>query len=125
MATELSMTSPFFGGLAAPLFLLNNRSVRMSSTPSGQGMSKRSKGTSGADDPHRGSKRTAHLRLDEEVNRIGQGLERTKEGDRIKVVVRWAVTEDDVRRSCSITNRKSPTSPGNERGMARAALVET
>ena len=43
-------------------------------------------------------KRTVHLRLDEEVNRIGQGLERTKQGDRFKVVVKWAVTDDDVRR---------------------------
>ena len=44
-------------------------------------------------------KGTSRLRLDEEVKRIEQGLERAKKRDHFKVVVKWAVTDDDLRRA--------------------------
>ena len=44
-------------------------------------------------------KGTDRLRLDEEVKRIEQGLERAKKRDQFKLVVKWAVTDDDLRRA--------------------------
>ncbi len=39
------------------------------------------------------------LRLDEQVKRIEQGLERSKNRDQFKLVTKWAVTDDDLRRA--------------------------
>jgi CHAT domain-containing protein len=44
-------------------------------------------------------KGTASLRLDEEVKKIEQGLERAKQRDRFKIVSKLAVTDDDLRRA--------------------------
>jgi hypothetical protein len=44
-------------------------------------------------------KSTDRLRLDEEVKKIEQGLERSKRRDQFKLVVKWAVTDDDLRRA--------------------------
>jgi hypothetical protein len=44
-------------------------------------------------------KGTERLRLDEEVKKIEQGLERSKTRDQLKLVVKWAVTDDDLRRA--------------------------
>jgi hypothetical protein len=44
-------------------------------------------------------KATERLRLDEEVRRIEQGLERSKKRDQFQLVVKWAVTDDDLRRA--------------------------
>jgi CHAT domain len=44
-------------------------------------------------------KNTERLRLDEEVRKVEQGLERSKKRDQFKVVVKWAVTDDDLRRA--------------------------
>jgi TIR domain/CHAT domain len=44
-------------------------------------------------------KGTSRLRLDEEVKKIEQGLERAKKRDQFSVVVKWAVTDDDLRRA--------------------------
>jgi len=44
-------------------------------------------------------KGTDRLRLDEEVKRIEQGLERAKKRDQFEVVKKWAVTDDDLRRA--------------------------
>jgi hypothetical protein len=44
-------------------------------------------------------KGTGRLRLDEEVKKIEQGLERSKRRDQFKLVVKWAVTDDDLRRA--------------------------
>ena len=44
-------------------------------------------------------KNTERLRLDEEVRKIEQGLERWKKRDQFKLVVKWAVTDDDLRRA--------------------------
>jgi CHAT domain-containing protein len=44
-------------------------------------------------------KGTERLRLDEEVKKIEQGLERSKNRDQFKLVVKWAVTDDDLRRA--------------------------
>ncbi len=44
-------------------------------------------------------KGTPRLRLDEEVKRIEQGLERSKKRDQFKLVVKWATTDDDLRRA--------------------------
>jgi CHAT domain-containing protein len=44
-------------------------------------------------------KSTERLRLDEEVKKIEQGLERSKRRDQFKLVVKWAVTDDDLRRA--------------------------
>ena len=44
-------------------------------------------------------KGTNRLRLDEEVKRIEQSLERAKKRDQFNVVVKWAVTDDDLRRA--------------------------
>jgi CHAT domain-containing protein len=44
-------------------------------------------------------KSTERLRLDEEVKKIEQGLERAKRRDQFKLVVNWAVTDDDLRRA--------------------------
>jgi hypothetical protein len=44
-------------------------------------------------------KGTERLRLDEEVRKIEQGLERSKRRDQFKLVVKWAVTDDDLRRA--------------------------
>jgi hypothetical protein len=44
-------------------------------------------------------KNTDRLRLDEEVKKIEQGLERSKQRDQFKLVVKWAVTDDDLRRA--------------------------
>jgi hypothetical protein len=44
-------------------------------------------------------KGTARLRLDKEVNRIEQALERAKKRDQFKVVGKWAVTDDDLRQT--------------------------
>ena len=42
---------------------------------------------------------TKRLRLDEEVKKIEQGLERSKRRDQFKLVVKLAVTDDDLRRA--------------------------
>jgi len=42
---------------------------------------------------------TKRLRLDEEVKKIEQGLERSKKRDQFKLVVKWAVTDDELRRA--------------------------
>jgi CHAT domain len=44
-------------------------------------------------------KGTPPLRLDEEVKKIDQGLERAKKRDQFKLVQKWAVTDDDLRRA--------------------------
>ena len=44
-------------------------------------------------------KGTQPLRLDEEVKKIDQGLERAKRRDQFKLVPKWAVTDDDLRRA--------------------------
>jgi hypothetical protein len=44
-------------------------------------------------------KGTERLRLDEEVKKVDQGLERAKKRDQFKLVQRWAVTDDDLRRA--------------------------
>lgn len=44
-------------------------------------------------------KGTSRLRLDEEVRKIEQALERAKKRDRFKLVQKWAVTDDDLRRA--------------------------
>jgi hypothetical protein len=44
-------------------------------------------------------KGTQPLRLDEEVKKIDQGLERAKKRDQFKLVQKWAVTDDDLRRA--------------------------
>ncbi len=44
-------------------------------------------------------KGTQPLRLDEEVRKIDQGLERAKRRDQFKLVQKWAVTDDDLRRA--------------------------
>ncbi len=44
-------------------------------------------------------KRTQPLRLDEEVKKIEQGLGRAKRSDQFKLVKKWAVTDDDLRRA--------------------------
>jgi len=44
-------------------------------------------------------KGTERLRLDEEVKKIKQGLERSKRRDEFKLVVKWAVTDDKLRRA--------------------------
>src|SRR5271157_3611953 len=44
-------------------------------------------------------KNTERLRLDEEVRKIEQGLERSRRRDQFKLVVKWAVTDDDLRRA--------------------------
>ena len=44
-------------------------------------------------------KGTRPLRLDEEVKRIEQGLDRAKKRDQFKMVQKWAVTDDDLRRA--------------------------
>jgi TIR domain/CHAT domain len=44
-------------------------------------------------------KGTDPLRLDEEVKRIEQSLERAKKRKQFKVVAKWAVTDDDLRRA--------------------------
>ena len=42
---------------------------------------------------------TEPLRLDEEVKKIEQGLERAKKRDQFKLVQKWAVTDDELRRA--------------------------
>jgi CHAT domain-containing protein len=42
---------------------------------------------------------THRLRLDEEVKKIEQGLERSKRRSEFKMVQKWAVTDDDLRRA--------------------------
>ncbi len=44
-------------------------------------------------------KSTKRVRLDEEVKKIEQGLERAKKRDQFKLVQKWAVTDDDLRRA--------------------------
>ena len=44
-------------------------------------------------------KGTPQLRLDEEVKKIEQGLERAKKRDQFRLVMKWAVTGDDLRRA--------------------------
>ena len=44
-------------------------------------------------------KDTVRLRLDEEVRKIELGFERAKRRDQFKLVVKWAVTDDDLRRA--------------------------
>ncbi len=39
------------------------------------------------------------LRLGEEVRKVEQGLERAKMRDRFRLVQKWAVTDDDLRRA--------------------------
>jgi DNA-binding MarR family transcriptional regulator len=42
---------------------------------------------------------TERLRLDQEVKKIEQGLERSKRREQFKLVQKWAVTDDDLRRA--------------------------
>jgi hypothetical protein len=42
---------------------------------------------------------TERLRLDEEVKKIEQGLERSRKRDQFRLVAKWAVTVDDLRRA--------------------------
>jgi hypothetical protein len=42
---------------------------------------------------------TQQLRLDEEVKKIEQGLERARQRDHFRLVQKWAVTDDDLRRA--------------------------
>jgi hypothetical protein len=44
-------------------------------------------------------KESRRLRLDEEVKKIEQGLERSKRRDQFKIVQKWAVTGADLRRA--------------------------
>ena len=44
-------------------------------------------------------KGTPQLRLDEEVKKVEQGLERSKKRDQFKLVQKWAVTDDELRRA--------------------------
>jgi hypothetical protein len=44
-------------------------------------------------------KASKRLRLDEEVKKIEQGLERSKRRDQFKIIQKWAVTGDDLRRA--------------------------
>ena len=44
-------------------------------------------------------KGTQPLRLDEEAKKINQGLERAKNRDQFQFVIKWAVTDDDLRRA--------------------------
>jgi hypothetical protein len=44
-------------------------------------------------------KNTERIRIDEEVRRIDQGLERAKKRDQFQLVVNWAATDDDLRRA--------------------------
>ena len=44
-------------------------------------------------------KESKRLRLDEEVNKIEKGLERSKRRDQFRIVQKWAVTSDDLRRA--------------------------
>lgn len=44
-------------------------------------------------------KDSARLRLDEEVKRVEQGLERSKHRDRFRLIQKWAVTAIDLRRA--------------------------
>lgn len=44
-------------------------------------------------------KDTPRLRLDKELKRIEQGLERSKKRDQFKLVFKWATTDDDLRRA--------------------------
>jgi hypothetical protein len=44
-------------------------------------------------------KDSRRLRLDEEVRKIEQGLERSQRRDQFKIVQKWAVTDDDLRRA--------------------------
>jgi hypothetical protein len=44
-------------------------------------------------------KGTPQLRLDQEVKKIEQGLERARKRDQFKLVQKWAVTDDDLRRA--------------------------
>ena len=45
------------------------------------------------------TKDTERLRLDKEVKKIEQGLERAKRRDQFNLVVKWAVTDEDLRRA--------------------------
>jgi hypothetical protein len=44
-------------------------------------------------------KESKRLRLDEEVKKIEQGLERSTRRDQFKIVQKWAVTDEDLRRA--------------------------
>jgi len=44
-------------------------------------------------------KGTEHLRLDEEAKKIDQGLERAMNRDQFQLVMKWSVTDDDLRRA--------------------------
>jgi hypothetical protein len=44
-------------------------------------------------------KGTPQLRLDEEVKKIEQGLERARKRDQFRLIQKWAVTDDDLRRA--------------------------
>jgi hypothetical protein len=44
-------------------------------------------------------KGTPHLRLDEEAREIERALERAKNRDQFRLVMKWAVTDDDLRRA--------------------------
>ena len=63
---------------------------------------------------------TDRLHLDEEVKKIEQGLERSKKRDQFKLVVKWAVTDDDDE-LCSTTSPRSSSSRGTAKRMAREA----
>ncbi len=42
---------------------------------------------------------TERRRLDEEIRRIELALERAKRREQFKIIQKWAVTDDDLRRS--------------------------
>ena len=44
-------------------------------------------------------KNTSRLRLDEECKKIEEGLVRAKHRDRFRIISKWAVTDDDLRRA--------------------------
>ena len=67
-------------------------------------------------------KGTERLRLDEEVKKIEQGLERSKRRDQFKLVVKWAVTDDDLRRAMLDNEPEIVHFSGHGTGTGQAGL---
>ncbi len=55
-------------------------------------------------------KNTKRIRLDEEQRRIEQALERSRKRDEFKLISKWAVTDDDLRRALLETSPRLFTS---------------
>ena len=70
-------------------------------------------------------KGTERLRLDEEVKKIEQGLERSKRRDQFKLVVKWAVTDDDLRRAMLDNEPEIVHFSGHGAGRVKAVRDET